>query len=321
MKRSLIAVAIVAALAGCQQKAATPTPSRVAPRARSLGSFTLTISPVKPSVGRAGALYQTFPVVADGDPTNPEGTFELWSDSAFVAVPGDSLDPCAGTTVDVVEAPVYLKPFTAEDLRNVAVIFTNVPSSQNLCDDDSSSLRGQVPTAPTTSYGARAYGLGSATMLGNAADPTAGGPDVPVDWRFNWSAPVSSFQVQGDVWAEPIPALCQLGDPFDPDASTTIAAGTDISWFQFPGDLSDPQVGSVLIKICADPACATVKQSGTVLRPSPGDPYTYTLASTGLTAAQSYYVALFNQWWDPGSGTTVTGSLTPPPAQFTYTVP
>lgn len=314
-----VALALVAALGACGRRAPPPAAKPRPSGARSLAAFTVDLAAAQPvrrtAVVRAASI--PIPVVQDGKLTNPAGTFELWSEYPFTAWPAES-GTCHGEVTDRIQAEVFLKAFTAEQLRNVGVVFTRIDGNHPVCVSDA------APAGYTgTSLGVRSYAASAARLQGNAGAPTDGGPEKPVTWSFDWSGPDVRFLVAGEVWGEPVPALSEFGAPFslsDPATPPSVAAGAALTWSQVPGDFGDPVVDSVVIRICADSECKTVKQTGTVGRGANGE-FSYALTSEGLTAGQPYWAALYNQWVPGVPLSTVTGSLTPTPLKLVYTGP
>lgn len=305
-----------AALGACtRERPPAPPPARVRP----LATFTVDLAaarPVPKTVARAA--FVQVPVVRDGQPTNPEGTFELWSEFPFSSWPAD-VGTCHGASADWIEADVFLKAFTVEQLRDVAVVFTRIDGTHPTCVSDTPPAGlGDPP------LGVRIYAAAPGMMQGSPAAPTAGGIERAVTWSFDWTTPDVTFVVGGEIWAEPVPALSEFGDPFpiaDPSIAASIGGGETIRWSQVPGRPGDPPVDAAVLRICADPGCATVAHdSGPVARGGDGE-FTYTLPAGSLTAGRTYWAVLLNRWIPGVPLSTVTGSLSPTPARLVYTGP
>jgi hypothetical protein len=330
MKRTLVVAAALVALAACRSSSRSEAQPVKASRAQPLATFTMQVSAVgetppvvvaPPYVATAAraanatgvrAASAQIPIVRDGQLTNPEGTFELYSSpSVFKKWPHTQSPDCANGIRDSIRADVFLKAFTKENLRSVSVRYTSLPAAHPSCATEIAPTGGD--------FGQRSYVTGDRLMWGNAANPTQGGPDEVVTWSFQYTIADASFPIVGEIWAEPVPALSVLGAPFasPPNNASPPSLGTGaiVLWSQ-SGAAGDPVVDSVTIKVCADATCSTgAAQQGTGTRS--GSEFTYTL-QPGLTNGASYWIFLFNQW-DPGTGAPVTGSLSPTPAKFVYT--
>lgn len=215
------AVALVAAagLACSDAPKARPAPvARVAPAAKKLGKFTMTITPMATASGRQ-ARVEVVPDLQDGNPnTNPAGSVQVAGRFATVidAVGG------AGCGVRSLNLPLTVTNFAADPLANVQVQITEMSRTGfEVCSPATGSpalLPTPADVTPGATYGLVNYGPLAGSPVNTGLAPGQAGI---VQWWFKYPSNTAvSFSFV--VWADP-------RQP-EPDSVPELLTGSPLTW-------------------------------------------------------------------------------------------
>jgi hypothetical protein len=209
MRRNLI-VAATLLLAACSAQPPTrPADIRVNRKSgvQPLGSFAGTVQ----ANGRGlHAQIVDFPDAGDGTPgKNPVDTLEIFSNDPFSETVGNNFGFCNGETT--IGAPVTLKNYTLDELRNVHVEITLVGSASEAC-----SAVVNPPDGSPAPGGLGFYiypDLSPAIASGIDGEALNNSTGQAIQWDFFDRTPGTPFVVKGVVYGERWPPMPVMIDP------------------------------------------------------------------------------------------------------------
>jgi hypothetical protein len=226
MRRNLVVATLLLAACAAQPPAAPVRPAARKTGVQPLGQFTATVQPN----GRGlHALIDGFVDASDGvENQNPVDTLEVFSDVAFSVTAHNNATLCAGA--QTIGAPIKLKNYTLDELRQVHVEITFAGSGNDACN----AYFGTPPLGSPAVGDAGLYfypdlppATASLVTAGLALNSSAG---QPVQWDFLDPSPGTQFVVRGEIWAERWPAMPIMTDMVqDAPADPTFHWTTDLA--------------------------------------------------------------------------------------------